>query len=426
MGGLLDGLDDVDWGRLSHAYGRAGDVPGFLRALASPDPEGRRKGLGDLRWTICHQGSRYRASAPAVPFLFEVLEAPGTQDRAAIVGLLASLAVGYQEWHVPLGFDPDGAFVEAGRLGQESDLDEIRAAEPDEDEDDGDPGRLNLWEKDTYEAVLSRVDVFRRLAADEDRDVRLAAVKALAWFPAAGEASLALVRGVAREQADPDERANAIFCLGILGHVLHDDSDASRMGAELSPDRPAAVRIAAAISMGVLLGREIPDEALAVLLDAAQDLDATDAAGKPIPWHWLGLGGHASAVIRHVRPAATAPTLAALSRASEKVTEPMGGAELFAALLSVVFPDGDAIPTRMVPPSGFPQVDPMRLTRAQAEALRAIGRAPVWRKEPFFYGRLMDVGLEFHLPWDPKRYRELVEAVEEHVADHSPEAAPGE
>src|SRR5262245_2127363 len=99
---MLEGLDRVDWGRLTHAYGCADDVPCRIRALASDDTEGRRTAWNDLRATICHQGARYRASAPAVPFLFELLEAPGAQDKGALIGLLEGLAVGYAEWHVPL------------------------------------------------------------------------------------------------------------------------------------------------------------------------------------------------------------------------------------------------------------------------------------------------------------------------------------
>ncbi len=33
---MLDGLDDVPWDRLHHAYGAASDVPGLLRELAAP------------------------------------------------------------------------------------------------------------------------------------------------------------------------------------------------------------------------------------------------------------------------------------------------------------------------------------------------------------------------------------------------------
>ena len=34
---MLDGLEDVEWGGMSHAYGPADDVPGMIRALLSDD-----------------------------------------------------------------------------------------------------------------------------------------------------------------------------------------------------------------------------------------------------------------------------------------------------------------------------------------------------------------------------------------------------
>jgi hypothetical protein len=38
---MLEGLEDIDWGSLGHAYGTATDVPDLLRALASPLPKER-------------------------------------------------------------------------------------------------------------------------------------------------------------------------------------------------------------------------------------------------------------------------------------------------------------------------------------------------------------------------------------------------
>jgi hypothetical protein len=34
---MLEGLDDVPWHSLTHAYGKADDVLGLIRRLASPD-----------------------------------------------------------------------------------------------------------------------------------------------------------------------------------------------------------------------------------------------------------------------------------------------------------------------------------------------------------------------------------------------------
>lgn len=62
----LAGLSSVDWASLRHAYGSAADVPDRLRALAAAG--GREQALGALYGNVFHQGSRYEATAPAVPF----------------------------------------------------------------------------------------------------------------------------------------------------------------------------------------------------------------------------------------------------------------------------------------------------------------------------------------------------------------------
>jgi hypothetical protein len=68
-GDALAGLDDVDWAGLRHAYGPAGDTPGLLRALVSESPAKREHAVHELYGNIFHQGSRYEATAHAVPFL---------------------------------------------------------------------------------------------------------------------------------------------------------------------------------------------------------------------------------------------------------------------------------------------------------------------------------------------------------------------
>ena len=61
---MLEGLERIDWERLTHAYGPAGEVPGWIRELTSDDAAVRKRAFDVLEGSICHQGSRYRASAP--------------------------------------------------------------------------------------------------------------------------------------------------------------------------------------------------------------------------------------------------------------------------------------------------------------------------------------------------------------------------
>ena len=45
---MLNGLDQGNWTRLTHAYGPADDVPELIRKLVSPDAALRRKALREL------------------------------------------------------------------------------------------------------------------------------------------------------------------------------------------------------------------------------------------------------------------------------------------------------------------------------------------------------------------------------------------
>ncbi len=98
---MLEGLDEVDWSSLTHAYGDATDVPDLLRALLSPNPKEREKTVYKLFGNIWHQGTVYPASAAATPFLYELLTVPEVQDKPAIAHLLSSIAegVGYLKVH---------------------------------------------------------------------------------------------------------------------------------------------------------------------------------------------------------------------------------------------------------------------------------------------------------------------------------------
>jgi hypothetical protein len=64
----LEGLDEIRWEGLTHAFGAADDVPRLLRMLTE-DGGSRAAAFAELHQTIWHQGTTYEATAPAVPFL---------------------------------------------------------------------------------------------------------------------------------------------------------------------------------------------------------------------------------------------------------------------------------------------------------------------------------------------------------------------
>ncbi|MFD7596809.1 HEAT repeat domain-containing protein [Kitasatospora sp. NPDC059812] len=99
---MFDGLHDIDWSQMHHAYGTAEEVPGLLHALASSDEEERRNALDRFYGAVHHQGDVYQCTAASVPFLFELAGDAAAPLRAAVVELLvgigsAALAYGATE-----------------------------------------------------------------------------------------------------------------------------------------------------------------------------------------------------------------------------------------------------------------------------------------------------------------------------------------
>ena len=87
---MLEGLDEVSWADLSHAYGSADDVPVLLRRAGSGGDEARAA-IGDLYGKVFHQGTVYPATVAAVPFLVELAgSAPDRRDEVTwMLGMLA-------------------------------------------------------------------------------------------------------------------------------------------------------------------------------------------------------------------------------------------------------------------------------------------------------------------------------------------------
>ncbi|MFF0304725.1 hypothetical protein ACFYTV_28955 [Streptomyces sp. NPDC004562] len=105
---MFDGIYDIDWASLSHAYGSAEEVPSLLWALRSQSSDERRAALDRFYSAVHHQGSVYPATAASLPFLLELAVDSATPDRASVVALLVS--VGRES--LDRGFEVDGTEVE--------------------------------------------------------------------------------------------------------------------------------------------------------------------------------------------------------------------------------------------------------------------------------------------------------------------------
>jgi len=99
---MLEGLDEINWSQLSHAYGAASDVPVLIRQLLSKNFDDRDKALGILMQSIWHQGTIYEASSYTVTFLYKLLKSSETPDKSFVAFLLAHLATGKGYFHYEL------------------------------------------------------------------------------------------------------------------------------------------------------------------------------------------------------------------------------------------------------------------------------------------------------------------------------------
>ena len=90
---MWDNLLRVNWSKLTHAYGRARNVPHILRNMIAGDEKSSSFGWEGFWGSLHHQGDYYDSTVAAVPFLIEAVEHPEVPCRAAILNALRGLWV---------------------------------------------------------------------------------------------------------------------------------------------------------------------------------------------------------------------------------------------------------------------------------------------------------------------------------------------
>ncbi len=60
-------LNNIEWNKLSHAYGDASDVPELIEGLLSSDKKVFEEAIYELFGNIWHQGTVYEATPKAIP-----------------------------------------------------------------------------------------------------------------------------------------------------------------------------------------------------------------------------------------------------------------------------------------------------------------------------------------------------------------------
>lgn len=308
----------VDWSSLTHAYGTAEDVPRHIAALRSDDEAVRQEALGALFTSIVNQGTRYPASAFAVPLLLDVLADPTVPDRAFVGQLLALIAIGGDEAWLPETLPIEDLRLEA--IGGGEAMDRVLRSGW-----DGlsitDQAKVDAYaEEQAYDAVARGLPLLRRLAARpaavadavaeaaqgvrvlagstplgalaDDDGVALVAAYTIGWFPDVDpDLSLAALDALAAV-GDEAEVAVSVVAAGLLGAA-----GSERMAARaLADDRPV-VRWAGAIAAAKLFGPRAGDEVAAELLQWAGGGSAPDVR---MPCLDGDLAGYAALALRQL------------------------------------------------------------------------------------------------------------------------------
>jgi hypothetical protein len=245
---MLEGLDDIPWDRLGHAYGSAADVPAILRSIAAGDADA----LDELSACIVHQGTIYEATGPAIPFLIQLLDVE-RDNAVALLEVLEAIACGTSYADVHSAYDPP---TQRGSK-------ETRAA----------IDRELAWVHSAREAVLAGVPAYLRLLTGANERVRAQAARLLAECDVSAEIQGALSDCSVRDPS-PLVRASAVFAVEALG-LVHDE-----LSAHWQRDADRAPRLAAALVAAGRDGELAEHVAEVIELDGPATLDMWRA------WAW--------------------------------------------------------------------------------------------------------------------------------------------
>jgi hypothetical protein len=382
-GETLTGLDDIDWAGLEHAYGSAHDVPTLIRGLLAESREVRDDVMQCLYSNIFHQGTRYEATAYAVPFLARLAVHPDTPWRSEIVDLLGSITVGFDEVHLPRGIDIATQRAElaliriADPTRRELAIDAWIEAAPDASERRRRGSRRLFHEaadelsvsamEDTvhaYDAVLAQIPDLRTLLNADDPETRAATAYLLSWFPEQAHASLDALASLSAAEKVPAVAATAIVAIGLLsGRDLVPMLREHLAGPEPLP------RWAAAIALARLGAADTA--VIGVLAATSAQPPEPDSDGSPgIRFLDGDLGGYASQTLAAMQdalpPEAFDAVLDGLARSTET-----GAFAIASAALRLAFPEGPVDPFPAFEGLTGPQ---QRLVRVLAEADSATWR----------------------------------------------------
>lgn len=289
-------LDAIPWNSLLHAYGEASDLPEAIRNFRSDDFQKQKQGLSELWSTIFHQGTRYTATEPAIPFIVDVLADPKRRLRSRLAQLLICLALGYEERFVPFGIIPEKYREIRKRLQSEQSEEQLARNKR--------FGFGPLVDLACYDAVNANLEPIIPLLADRSDPTLWKSIAYLfAWFPDYADSIIPHLLESLEELTDQAALATGLLTLGyVRKNSDYDDSDPAPF-PEFLQHRALLVRTAAALahSHGNL------EESLPVLFEALRRPQTLRRAGREVPFLCGDLIAYIVRILLHLGGKAVRP-----------------------------------------------------------------------------------------------------------------------
>ncbi|MYS81106.1 HEAT repeat domain-containing protein [Embleya scabrispora] len=269
-------LEEVPWGRFSHAYGSGEDVPDYLERTRSADAAEAREARSSLGNSVCHQGTTGSVAPLMVPFLLRIAADRIAHERANALALVAAVAC-RNHWG-------DGSRAAL-----------LRVADADDDMHFDVGGYPQNWSvRAARDAIAADAHIPIALLHDPDPRVREQAACVLAASSGRAREISAALHERFRVEEVPRLRAGLVLAIAQPAREhRHEDAAAFTRACWSDPARSPEVRVAAALGWLCLVDDPAPEDLRAVL-----DELVTHELGllmAEVPWirqvdHYFGAG----------------------------------------------------------------------------------------------------------------------------------------
>ncbi len=375
---MLEGLDNIPWSTLNHAYGSAEDVPQLIWSLLDTNDDIRDKTLYSLYSNIWHQGTVYQATPYAVPFLVELLSVSTVTRKYDILIYLSHLTQGnsyLDNQHDDFLFD-ESCDTDGFRRQLELELNYVRR---------------------TYLAVRDGLEVYFQLMQNklQDPQTRMAVPYLLSNF---NELQAMIVPRLLRLLPTEDNALIRASILMALRYLQHGQQVFDHLEPYLAPDEDLIVRVAAGLAVVEIAGANTPLRVIDLLVDVLKHSTVVDEAYEQLTWSEGDLISDICKAFMHIGYERLRPVMSQVVRSLRRV-DFYAAMDCVDALLFIVF---DGKPLSEVNPN---------LSRHQRMVLQTILESPtIWNirlndGQTMLNGNISNMMRAYNLPADPDTMR---------------------